>query len=206
MTVSIACIVEGHGEVASLPILIRRIAQAQNPSIEVLIPPPIRRSRGSLLKDGALENDIGLAASKISGRGGILVLIDSDDDCPAVEARKLTVRLPNTRSDLPSAIVLAKREFEGWFLAGAESLRGKRRLPENLAAPPNPEAIRGAKEWLKQRTPQGQRVQPDARPAGPFCPARPRHGCRSLTLLSQAAEGSHPALLGSAESRDVTPG
>ena len=47
--------------------------------------------------------------------------------------------------------MLAKREFESWFLAAAESLQGKRGLKNNLQSPDNPEAIRGAKEWLKQR-------------------------------------------------------
>jgi len=53
-------------------------------------------------------------------------------------------------------VVFAKREFEAWFLAAAESLRGQRGLPDDLAGPPDPEAIRGAKEWLQSRMPHGQ--------------------------------------------------
>ena len=39
-------------------------------------------------------------------------------------------------------------EFEAWFLAAAESLRGLRSLAPDLACPPDPEGVRGAKEWL----------------------------------------------------------
>ena len=52
------------------------------------------------------------------------------------------------RADLPSSVVLAKREFESWFLASAESLRGNRGLPEGLESPEQPEEVAGAKEWL----------------------------------------------------------
>ena len=45
-------------------------------------------------------------------------------------------------------MVLAKREFEAWFLAAAESLAGYHDLSDSLVPPVDPEAIRGAKEWL----------------------------------------------------------
>jgi hypothetical protein len=55
------------------------------------------------------------------------------------------------RGDLPVAVVLAKQEFEAWFLAAAESLRGARGLRSDLESPRDPEGIRGAKEWLRER-------------------------------------------------------
>jgi hypothetical protein len=63
------------------------------------------------------------------------------------------------------AVVLAKREYETWFLAAAESLRGKRGLPGDLEPPPTPEDIRGAKEWLRKRTPPGRKYSPTANQA-----------------------------------------
>ena len=53
--------------------------------------------------------------------------------------------------------MLAHQEYEGWFLASAESLRGRRGLPSDLLPPDAPEAIRGAKEWLRQRMPKNRR-------------------------------------------------
>ncbi len=51
------------------------------------------------------------------------------------------------------SVVLAKMEFEAWFLAAAHSLRGVCGLSRDLEAPPAPESIRAAKAWLSQRMP-----------------------------------------------------
>ena len=92
-----------------------------------------------------------MAARKISGQGAIFIILDSEKDCPAELGPALLHRASQVRSDLPIAVVLAKHEFEAWFLAAAESIRGQRGLKNDLNAPDNPEAIRGAKEWLSQR-------------------------------------------------------
>jgi hypothetical protein len=44
--------------------------------------------------------------------------------------------------------VLAKREYEAWFLAAASSLRSHVRLRDTADAPSDPEGIAGAKEYL----------------------------------------------------------
>ncbi len=80
---AIACIVEGHGEVEAVPILIRRIVERIDPSLFVRIQRPLRITRSQLLRPRELERAIELAARQVGPQGGILVLIDSDDDCPA---------------------------------------------------------------------------------------------------------------------------
>jgi Domain of unknown function (DUF4276) len=149
MAVRIVCVVEGHGETASVPILVRRIAAAIDPAISVDIG-HIRVSKSKLVKHGELERAVALAAMR-SENGGIVVVLDADDDCPAQLGPSLLARVRNTRPDRPSTVVLANREFESWFLASAESLRGHRKLPAGLESPQDPEAIRGAKEWLSDR-------------------------------------------------------
>ena len=47
-------------------------------------------------------------------------------------------------------MVLAKREFESWFLTSAESLRGHQRVPEEIQSPDQPEEVSGAKDWLSK--------------------------------------------------------
>ena len=126
MRLTIACVVEGHGEVHALPVLLRRIAGEIQPEIELDVPHPLRFPRSKLISPGGLEKAIGLAALKCTAGGGVVVVLDSDDDCPAVLAPTLVGRIRGTRPDLPFALVLAQREFEAWFLAGAESLRGHR--------------------------------------------------------------------------------
>jgi hypothetical protein len=53
------------------------------------------------------------------------------------------------------AVVLAKCEYEAWFLASATSLRGQCGLEIDLSAPAHPETIRDAKGWLTEHMPRG---------------------------------------------------
>ena len=46
---SIACIVEGHGEVEAVPILIRQIAGRIDPALPVIVRRPLRVSRSQLV-------------------------------------------------------------------------------------------------------------------------------------------------------------
>ena len=151
MTVKIGCIVEGHGEVEAVPILIRRVASNLYPELGIDIPHPIRISRDKIVKEDQLEGVVELAAQNISSQGAIFILLDSDDDCPAQLGPELLCRALQVRNDLPIAVVLAKHEFEAWFLAAAKSLRGYKGLKNDLEPPNNPEEIRDAKGWLKQR-------------------------------------------------------
>jgi hypothetical protein len=146
MTFHLACIVEGHGETEALPILVRRIVRDIAPEVAVRIPHPLRVPRGRLIKQGELERAVELAARQAGVDGGVLLLLDSDDDCPAELGPALLRRSQAARSDVKISVVLARREFESWFLAAAESL-GLERLDD-------PEAIRGAKEWLSARRPR----------------------------------------------------
>jgi hypothetical protein len=155
MQVRIGCVVEGQGEVQSVPELIRRVAQHMDPGFAVSVPHPVRVTKSRLLKSAELERAVELAALRAGMDGGILVLLDSDDDCPAELGPKLLARVRSARGNMPSAVVLAKREFESWFLASAESLRGCRGLPGDLESPDQPEEISGAKEWLSSRIPGG---------------------------------------------------
>jgi hypothetical protein len=110
------------------------------------------------MKAGEMERSVDLAGRKLQGQGGILILLDCDWDngCPATDGPALLKRAMIVRGDLPIAVILAKREFEAWFLAAAESLGGKHGLPNDLESPAKPEDIRGSKEWLGDKMPYGQ--------------------------------------------------
>lgn len=153
-----AAIVGGHGEVSAVPILIRRIASEFDPAIVVNVKPVLRVSESRLLKQDELERQVELAARKMRGRGGIFILIDCDWDggCPAQEGPVLVKRAREARPDIPISVVLAKKEYEAWFIAAAESLRGERGLAHDLSCDRAPEDIRGAKEWLSDHMPSGR--------------------------------------------------
>ena len=145
MAIRIASIVEGHSEVASLPILFRRLASAW-PLIEPPdFPTPIRVKRDRILNNQTEFNRyVELAALKAGLNGRVMLLLDADDDCPAILGPSLWQRARAVRGDMPFSVVLAKREFEAWFIASEKSWG----FPEERGSPADPEAIRGAKEWV----------------------------------------------------------
>ena len=155
----IATIVEGHGEVEAVPILLRRIAERVAPGIALEVPRPIRVKRHQILKAEEMERAIALAAGRAGPNGGILVLLDADDDCPAELASGLLHRARQSRSDRPIRVVLAKVEYESWFLASAASLAGQRGIDEAASPPVDSEAIRDAKGWLSACMPPGRRYR-----------------------------------------------
>lgn len=153
---NIATIVEGHGEVEAVPILLRRIVERISPDAVPEFPRPIRVPRNRVVRAGELERAIGLAAARAGADGCILLLLDADDDCPAELAPQLLERAVRARSDRDIRVVLAKTEYEAWFLAAAPSLAGRHGLDEAVAPPDDPEAIRDAKGWLRARMPAGR--------------------------------------------------
>ena len=151
----IAAIVEGDGEVEAVPVLLRRFAELAGWPGAVHIPSVIRQPASKLLRPGELERVVELAARKLAGPGGIVVLLDCEDACPAMLGPRLLARVRQARSDLPTTLVLAHREYEAWFLASAASIAGRRGLPSDLQPHLAPESIRACKEWLSKQMPRG---------------------------------------------------
>ena len=69
MTVKIGSIVEGQGDVAAVPLLIRRIAAELYPELAVNTPRPIRVHRNQIVQPDKLEQEVELAARRIGGQG-----------------------------------------------------------------------------------------------------------------------------------------
>lgn len=154
----IAPIVEGKGEVEAVPILLRRLSRQGRSSGNLMVSPALRIKVGSFLRDEQyFRRYIELACRKAQGhpRGLVLVLLDCEDDCTGRLGPQLLARARQVHSEVPLTVVLAHREYETWFLAAAQSLRSVGGLPADLEAPPEPEGIRGAKEWLASHMPGG---------------------------------------------------
>jgi hypothetical protein len=145
----IIAIIEGHGEQDAVPVLLRRLVQLLGRShMEVLR--PLRWPKSQLADTAALRKAVNFAGRKVGHGGAILVLFDADNDCPAELAPVLLAAARSERSDLPIALVMAKMEYEAWFLAAARSLRQHRRVRDNASPPPDPEAIRDAKSYFER--------------------------------------------------------
>jgi hypothetical protein len=148
-----AAIVEGDGEVRSLPILVRRLNEWQ-PAADYIHPlPPIKIRRDRFLeREDDFRKYVLLAAAKCGADGWLMILLDADDDCPAQLAAATMRRVATITSHSRVSIVLANREYEAWFIAAAPSLDGHRSFklnPEDMAV--DAERPRDAKGWVKAR-------------------------------------------------------
>lgn len=112
MSMAIAPIVEGYGDVSALPVLLRRI----EPTLQVKR--PVRFPRSRLLLDEHLNRAAKIAASNITGSGAVLLVIDSDEDCAARLRLDLESRLSAILPQHVCRVVLAVREFESWIVGG----------------------------------------------------------------------------------------
>jgi hypothetical protein len=153
--VTLVPIVEGHAEVHSVPVLMRRLG--------IDVARPFRVKRYQVVKPGELERAVALAVKDRDSASAVLVLLDADDDCPAELAPALVQRCAQV-TDLPISVVFAVRELEAWFLGGIGSLRGQRGIRTDATYEGNPEARRGAKEQVEVLM-AGSYVDVDDQPA-----------------------------------------
>ncbi len=147
-------IVEGHGEIQAVPVLLRRLL-AESEIFDLEVANPIRQKRSELVLEDKLKRAIRLALLD-QECAAILVLFDGDDDCPKELAPQLQAWAEQEAGSTPCQVVIANREYEAWFLAAIESLRGKREINLTAEPPANPEAIRGAKERITKFMPSGR--------------------------------------------------
>jgi len=142
----IASVVEGHGEVRALPILLRRIAGEIYHRHQVVVTPPHRVGRSQMVKGDVLRRAVQLQCARVVDGGGVLLVLDADDDCAVQLGEQL-------RADVAPAlvhVVVAVREFESWFLAAAPALAGHRLIRAHATFTGDPEMKRDAKGELNQ--------------------------------------------------------
>lgn len=157
---TIQCVVEGHGEVKAVPILLSRLIDTFCPGYRPDVQRPIRQPRSSIIKNGALEKWVEAAGRDVGFRGGILVLLDADDDLPCQIGPRLLARAQSASGGCPVSVIIANREYEAWIIASASALAGKAGFPDDFAAPIDCEAIRGAKAWLQQKRAGADQYEP----------------------------------------------
>jgi hypothetical protein len=156
----VAVIVEGDGEVAAAPILLRRLwyEELGGQYIDIL-GPPIRRKRAEFERQELLQKAIGLAAIKLkhaahpADPGLVLILFDRDPSLlpPCSLAPQVLQWATSAFSHLDVVCVVANIEYETWFVAAAESLSKYVDLNSNEIVPDAPEDHRCGKKWIESR-------------------------------------------------------
>lgn len=146
-------VVEGHGDVLALPVLLRRLVEEAR-TWSVGVGRPIRRPRNKLVRESGVEQAVRLAIEQ-RDCGGVLVLLDGNSDCPAALGPTVQAWAAAAAGVIPCHVVLAQREYEAWFLAAIESLRGFRGVRTDAEPHADPETPRGAKAQLEARMQPG---------------------------------------------------
>ena len=145
----IQAVSEGRGEVGALPTLLRRLI------IELgVYDVPVSGSALFCPKNLMTQNEaefkrfvrLSRLDSKVTAA---LFLFDADDDCARDCVPQMRQWAQETAPDFPCAVVMARREYEAWFLASLPSLRGKYGIPYDAVYAGDPEQKRGAKEALQ---------------------------------------------------------
>ncbi|MDP2882587.1 MAG: DUF4276 family protein [Azonexus sp.] len=145
-------IVEGHGEDRAVPLLIRRILEAQGIYDVELISAQRKGEYPSVARN---FDNIFQAATLV--KAPILWVMDFDSkdyDCPIKEAQKLLARADALRPGWPIKIAFLVKEYETLFLIDEAATR--KVFPDispKTPFPLEPEKIRGAKEWLSKARP-----------------------------------------------------
>jgi hypothetical protein len=140
-------VVEGHGEVPAVPILLRKLAELMGiPFVRIGI--PIRSKRSQLTQEEGLKRYIQMARSQ-PGCKAILVMFDADDDCPKENVPQWLQWAQEAAKPLPCSLVLPNKEYEGWFLACLGSLLAKRGINPVYAYDKDSESKRDAKGELE---------------------------------------------------------
>lgn len=145
-------LVEGHGEVEAVPVLLRRLlVEAQCHAVAV--GHPIRRTQAQFRSKEGVQAAVKLALLQ-RDCAAVVILFDGEDDCPKELAEKVRAWAREVATGgVACDVVVAYREYETWFLDAIESLRGKYGIRQDATVPTDPENTRNAKGVLEEFMP-----------------------------------------------------
>lgn len=153
-------IVEGDGDKAAVPLLLRRMLQERHEIFDhKVLTPHVRGDLPSIRQN--FDKSFKFALKE---QAAILLLVDFDcDDCDCVKAAsdELKARANEIHAGWPFEVAFMVKEFETLFLCDTESTRSVlKAIPAATHFPANAETVRGAKEWLSSAMPKGISYKP----------------------------------------------
>lgn len=143
----ISLVVEGPGDKAALPIVVREHLHRQGRYDLAPSAPVTGNGRQKMLRQGELERFVALAYSE-PGCVGVLVLCDADRDAACQLGRALTERCQAHLPHIPVRVCLAVQCFENWIVASAESMRNAE-VPRDVADFESFPAVPMVKRWRR---------------------------------------------------------
>lgn len=146
MARSIVPIVEGHGEVESVPLLVRRVLQEELQRYDILPAKAINtKGKGTLMH--RIKNFLSLAA----GGDAVLVVFDADEHCALELVKEICDSCRGISASTPVAVVCAVRAYEAWLLASIETV-----FPGQATMSSKPETLPNPKSALRDIAPDGR--------------------------------------------------
>ena len=188
-------IVEGPGDVEAVPALLWKLL-AERGRYDIQIETPQNaHGCGNLTTPGGIERFVQNAWTK-RDCGAVIVLVDADEKCPIEMAADFSRRISAIGVRFPVGIVIAKCEYETWFLASLETiagmpLNGGYGLPADLVYPGKVEERVGVKGWITKQFPDGRIYKETIHQAAMtklIDPERVRQKSRSFRRLCHALE------------------
>lgn len=120
-------ILEGPGDVAAVPLLIRRILhEAHIFDLKIMPRPKTNVEAKKLIRSGELERYMDYCNREAGD--SIILAIDSDKQCPVSLAKDFSERVINCRLNKPVLIIFFVCEFESLFLPSLDIISA--RYPE----------------------------------------------------------------------------
>ena len=159
---TIVAVVEGDGEVTAFSGLLRKILHEKNERYDIQVGGKnvgMVNAHGKSKLLTKLEDFLAHAQRK-PDCAGILVLLDADEDCPVTLANQLSRLCNPSIQSKPVTIVCANREYETWFLASLDTVKGSGYIRDTASLTGDAEDIRDPKKWLTDWMPPGQAYKP----------------------------------------------
>lgn len=171
----------------AVPVLLRRF-QAEMGQYGFHVARPIRRRRSELISEEQIRKSVRLAMGT-PDCAGILVIFDSDDDCPATIGPAIQQWAQTEAGNILCQVVLANREYEAWLIGAVESLRNFRGIRGDATSHSSPETVRDCKGALEERMMVGSSYAPSVDQAAftaQFDLKTAHRACRSFRHMTAA--------------------
>ena len=120
--VVLASIVEGHGDVAAMPVLLSRLVRSLGVNAYFEIRPAQRVHKDRMIDPVAMGSYLNTAAAQIEGPGAIIIARDADDQAACILGPQILDVARSVRRDRDIIVAVFEREFEAAFVAAARSL------------------------------------------------------------------------------------
>ena len=150
-------IVEGPGDASAVPGLLYWILRERCNRPDIIVAQGGGRlvvTNGRSNLETKLGQFLGYAQNQ-RNCDGILILLDSDNDCPVQLAQNLSEQCHRIGARVSVEIVCSQRSYESWFLASWNTVRDRAGLPGTDAPGDPSENVINPKQWINNLLPRG---------------------------------------------------